>query len=40
VAALPAEATHLIKGMIALEGSALRILDADTAVPLLSEVPA
>ena len=40
VAALPAEAAHLVKGMIALDGSALRILDIHAAVPLLSEAPA
>ena len=40
VAALPVEASQLIKGMIALDGSALRILDIDAVAPLLSEVPA
>lgn len=40
VAALPAEASQLVKGMIALDGAALRILDIDAVAPLLSEAPA
>ena len=40
VTALPVEASQLIKGMIALDGSALRILDIDAVAPLLPEVAA
>ncbi|EYD75092.1 Positive regulator of CheA protein activity (CheW) [Rubellimicrobium mesophilum DSM 19309] len=38
--ALPAESAQLVSGLIALDGSALRILDIDAVAPLLSEVPA
>jgi purine-binding chemotaxis protein CheW len=36
---LPSEALQLVKGMIASDGAALRILDTDAIAPLLSEVP-
>jgi purine-binding chemotaxis protein CheW len=36
---LPSEALQLVKGMIASDGAALRILDTEAIAPLLSEVP-